>query len=289
MIEKSPLVSVLMTAYNREQFIAEAIESVLASTYTNFELIIVDDCSKDKTVEIARKYELQDNRVRVYVNEMNLGDYPNRNKAASYAKGKYIMYADSDDKILDNGIKRCVDEMEQFPDCNFGMNYKDYQVRPFVLSSADAIRNHFFKKPFLTIGPGGTIIKRDYFLKIKQYPTKYGPANDMYFNLKAACYSPMVLLPFDFIFYREHDGQEINNEYSYLYNNYRYLNDAISELNLPLKRQQLKWISKKNKRRFTTNIAKYFLKTFDLPKTRAAIRLAGFGIKDFYKGIFHFS
>ena len=51
MKDLQPLVSVLMTAYNREKYIAEAIESVLASTYQNFELIIVDDCSKDKTVE----------------------------------------------------------------------------------------------------------------------------------------------------------------------------------------------------------------------------------------------
>ena len=52
MIE-APLVSVLMTAYNRQQFIAEAIESVLASSYQNFELIIVDDCSTDSTLQIA--------------------------------------------------------------------------------------------------------------------------------------------------------------------------------------------------------------------------------------------
>ena len=86
-----PLVSVLMTSYNRENYIAEAIESVLASTYKNFELIIVDDRSKDRTVEIARSYESKDDRVKVYINEKNLGDYPNRNKAASYAKGFYIM------------------------------------------------------------------------------------------------------------------------------------------------------------------------------------------------------
>ena len=52
----SPLVSVLMTAYNREKYIAEAIESVLAQTFTDFEMIIVDDGSKDRTVEIARRY-----------------------------------------------------------------------------------------------------------------------------------------------------------------------------------------------------------------------------------------
>ena len=55
---EQPLVSVLMTAYNREKYIAEAIESVLASTCKNFELIIVDDCSADNTVAIARGYEI---------------------------------------------------------------------------------------------------------------------------------------------------------------------------------------------------------------------------------------
>ena len=74
------LVSVLMTSFNREKYIAEAIESVLASTYKDFELIIVDDCSKDNTVGIAKKYEELDSRVKVYINEVNLGDYPNRNK-----------------------------------------------------------------------------------------------------------------------------------------------------------------------------------------------------------------
>ena len=74
---EAPLVSVLMTAYNRQQFIAEAIESVLASTYINFELIIVDDCSKDDTVLIAKTYEKLDARIQVHINEQNLGDYGN--------------------------------------------------------------------------------------------------------------------------------------------------------------------------------------------------------------------
>ena len=67
-MQNSPLVSVLMTAFNREQFIAEAIDSVLASTYTNFELIILDDGSADNTVAIAKQYEAIDASVRVYVN-----------------------------------------------------------------------------------------------------------------------------------------------------------------------------------------------------------------------------
>jgi len=87
-----PIVSVLMTSYNREDFIGEAIQSVLNSTFKDFELIICDDGSTDKTVEIARSFEKADPRVKVFINPKNLGDYPNRNQAASHATGKYLKY-----------------------------------------------------------------------------------------------------------------------------------------------------------------------------------------------------
>jgi glycosyltransferase involved in cell wall biosynthesis len=281
------LVSVLMTAYNREAFIAEAIESVLASTYLHFELIIVDDGSKDDTVSIARSYATKDNRIKVYINEQNLGDYRNRNKAASYASGTYIMYVDSDDTIFPDGIERCVNIMVQFPQSGFGMTGAKMNLKePLQLSSEEAIHNHFFKEPFLMVGPGGTIHRKDFFNHIKQYPVKYGPANDMYHHLKAACFSPVVLLPFEFIYYRRHEGQEINNQYSYLYNNYNYLRDAVTELPLPLSNSEKNWILKKNKRRFVTNIIRYFTATFNLKKTFGAVRAADFSFRNALEGIF---
>ena len=77
---QSPLVSVLMTAYNREKYIGEAIESVLQSTYKNFELIIVDDCSVDDTLKIASSFLKNDQRIQVFKNNSNLGQFRNRNK-----------------------------------------------------------------------------------------------------------------------------------------------------------------------------------------------------------------
>src|SRR5205814_9422266 len=74
-VPNPPLVSVLLTSYNREAFIAESIESVLAQTLTDFELIVSDDQSHDATVAIAQSYARRDPRVRVSVNEKNLGDY----------------------------------------------------------------------------------------------------------------------------------------------------------------------------------------------------------------------
>src|SRR5579862_5201402 len=115
-MSEMPLVSVLMTAYNREEFIAKAIQSILDSTYSNFELIVVDDCSTDSTIRIAKEYETKDKRIRVFLNEKNLGDYPNRNKAASYASGKYLKYVDSDDIIYPFGLAMMVNRMEAFPE-----------------------------------------------------------------------------------------------------------------------------------------------------------------------------
>ena len=79
-------VSILTTVYNRDKYLSACIESVLANSYQDWELIIVDDVSSDASVVIARAYEQKDARIKVYVNDKNLGDYPNRNKAASYAK-----------------------------------------------------------------------------------------------------------------------------------------------------------------------------------------------------------
>ncbi len=90
--------------------------------------------------------------------------------------------------------------------------------------------------------------------KINGYPEKYGPANDMYFNLKACCYSSVLLLPFEFMYYRRHDGQEVNNRFSYLYNNYLYMRDALDDLPLPFTREKLTWLKKKNKRRFIVHL-----------------------------------
>ncbi len=193
MSNEAPLVSVLMTAYNRENYIAEAIESVLASTYKNFELIIVDDCSKDKTVDIARNYELKDTRVRVYVNEKNLGDYPNRNKAASYAKGKYIKYLDADDMIYYYGLEVMVKAMELFPESGFGLGSKpsDEKIYPVLLNPVQAYQEHFSGFGHFDRAPGSSIIKLDVFTKVKGFSgERMIGDNELWF--KMARYFPMV-------------------------------------------------------------------------------------------------
>ncbi len=275
-----------MTSYNREKYIAEAIESVLSSTYKNLELIIVDDGSKDKTVEIAMHYAINDNRVKIFQNPQNLGDYANRNKAASYATGEWIMSVDSDDKINVDGIDKVLKCMALYPNANFGMTYfRDNKMVEF--DPKTSIRKHLLEAPFLAVGPGGTIVRRSFFKKIHGYSPKYGPAGDLYFNLKAASQTSIVMLPFEFHFYRRHDGQEINNYFSYLYNNYNYLKDALNELELFLSPKEKQWLHNKNNRRFLVNLIKYIFKTYDFKKVKELLNKTGFKFKDAFYAVFH--
>ena len=94
-VSKSNLVSVILPTYNGELFIADTLQSVLDQTYKNLEIIIVDDCSTDKTIEIIKSFN--DNRIKLYVNEKNLGIGENTNKALSLANGEFIMMQDHDD------------------------------------------------------------------------------------------------------------------------------------------------------------------------------------------------
>ena len=89
------LVSIIMPSYNTARFLPETIGSVLAQTYENWELIIVDDCSADDTDEVIRQFD--DPRIRYYKNERNSGAAVSRNRALREAKGRWIAFLDSDD------------------------------------------------------------------------------------------------------------------------------------------------------------------------------------------------
>lgn len=98
MCEKEmPLVSVVMPIYNARRFVAEAIESVLAQTHEHLELILIDDCSTDDTLQILQAYAQRDQRICIMVNEQNQGVARSRNRGILAAQGAYIALLDSDD------------------------------------------------------------------------------------------------------------------------------------------------------------------------------------------------
>lgn len=209
-----PIVSVLMTSYNREKYIAEAIESVLASTFEDFELIIVDDCSTDRTIEIARSYVVKDNRIKLFINEENLGDYPNRNKAATYAIGEFIKYLDSDDTMSPNCLKRMVSEMYANPHCAFGITSRSI-THIKIHEPENAYRVHFFERGILDLGPSFAIIRRDIFI-IENGFLELRCVSDFEFWLRLSLKYPMLEMEKDLIFWRKHDQQEYSSKNPYL-------------------------------------------------------------------------
>ena len=96
-MKKYPLVTVLMSAYNGEKYLAEAIDSILNQTYKNFEFLIIDDGSTDRTSPILEDYSKQDKRILVLKNKENIGLTKSLNIGIKIAKGKYIARMDADD------------------------------------------------------------------------------------------------------------------------------------------------------------------------------------------------
>ena len=106
------LVSIIMPSYNTASFIAESIQSVLAQSYKDWELIIVDDCSPDYTDEVVKPY-LSDERIKYLVNEKNSGAAVSRNRALREAKGKWIAFLDSDDLWMPLKLQKQITFMEK--------------------------------------------------------------------------------------------------------------------------------------------------------------------------------
>lgn len=115
---QNKLVSILMPTYNVESYVDEAICSILNQTYSNIELIIVDDCSTDETYQRALKYETMDSRVHVYRNTRNLKIALTLNRCLESAVGYYIARMDGDDISEPQRIERLVDYIE----CNKGVD-----------------------------------------------------------------------------------------------------------------------------------------------------------------------
>ncbi|GHU75177.1 hypothetical protein FACS189461_0930 [Spirochaetia bacterium] len=119
------LVSIITPNYNCSRFIGKTIESVLAQTYQNWEMIIVDDCSTDGSYEIALDYARKDSRIKVYRTEHNSGAALCRNKAIELSQGQYLAFLDSDDLWLPEKLEKQLKFMQE-NDCDF--SFTEYEL-----------------------------------------------------------------------------------------------------------------------------------------------------------------
>ena len=110
-----PKISLIMSVYNGEDYLAETVESVLCQTFTEWEFIIINDCSTDNTSKILAEYASKDARVKVHTNKTNLRLPSSLNKALSLAEGKYIARMDADDICMPDRLQKQYDFMEANP------------------------------------------------------------------------------------------------------------------------------------------------------------------------------
>jgi glycosyltransferase involved in cell wall biosynthesis len=128
MRETTPVVSLGMPVFNGQRYLATAIESVLAQSFRDFELLICDNASTDATEGICRAFADADPRVRYFRNPENLGAHPNFNRAFELAAGRYFKWASHDDALQPGYLQACVDAMEQNTDavlCQSDIDYID--------------------------------------------------------------------------------------------------------------------------------------------------------------------
>ena len=206
-----PLVSVLLTAYNRERYIAASIESVLAQSCGDFELIVTDDRSSDGTLSIAREYERKDSRVRVHANERNLGDYGNRNYAASLARGEFLKFHDSDDVMYPHCLEVMVRYLAAAPSAAFALSaHRAWAGAPCPIVSTPYLS---YKREFLGFGmfnqgPANAFFRTEAFHRLGGF-ADLGPHSDLAFWLRVCRSVNVLLIPADLYWYRVHEGQHL--------------------------------------------------------------------------------
>lgn len=142
------MVSIVMPTYNCENFIVQTIESVLLQTYSDFEILVVDDCSSDSTVSLVKK--IADSRIKLFINETNKGAAYSRNLAISKAKGDYIAFLDGDDLWEPTKLERQISFMKNN---NYDFSYTKYDEinedgtpRNIVLSGPKVVTHKRMKR-----------------------------------------------------------------------------------------------------------------------------------------------
>lgn len=118
-------VSIIMPSYNAANFIAASIQSVIEQTYSNWELLITDDCSKDDTINIIKKFQEIDNRIQLFSTGKNSGAAAARNISLQNATGKYIAFLDSDDIWVSNKLET---QLKFMIEKNIAFSFSSYSV-----------------------------------------------------------------------------------------------------------------------------------------------------------------
>ncbi len=181
--QQVPAVSVVMPAYNAAAYIRQAIESILAQTLQDFELIILDDCSTDGTWSIVQAYAQREPRIVAVRNDKNLGIAGNRNKGVSLARGKFLAWQDADDISLPTRLEKQCRYLAQYPQVGIVGGFLQFfdergfhGVRRYAAEDAE-LRKHIFR--YSPVAQPAAMIRKQCLDEAGQYDLRYPPAEDI--------------------------------------------------------------------------------------------------------------
>lgn len=207
-----PKFSVIVPVYNGASFLRQSIESVLAQTYTDFELIVIDDFSDDNSYEIARSFN--DKRLKVFQNKQNLGPGKTRNYGLDVASGKYIALLDADDICFPCRLEKQSEFLDENPKIGLCGSWAKTSGNPnlrfirHVLANGELKSALLFYSPFVT----SSIAFRSELIRIYaiSFPDRYFPgfhAEDYSFWVKCMDKTQFANIPEYLISYQYHSSQ----------------------------------------------------------------------------------
>ena len=193
-----PKVSVIVPVYNSEKYIERCLNSILEQNYNDFELIVINDGSKDKSLEILKDYQNKFPQIITLIDQENMGVAKTRNNAIKMAKGKYIIFIDNDDFIDKDYIETFVKEAEKEEfDVVLG-GYRRPNEKGEIIKELKVPQEEWAK--FMIFAPWARIYKKEYLIQndIEFLSTNIG--EDVFFNIQAMLISEKIKI-IDYIGY----------------------------------------------------------------------------------------
>lgn len=216
-MKNEPFFSIVIPTFNRADLIVDSIESVVKQTFSDWELIVVDDGSTDNTAEVIANYSLKDSRIK-YLNQVNSERSVARNNGILNSTGKYVCFLDSDDFYLSNRLELLFQYLEYLTD-ELGFYYTAIAYKTEFgneerkeLSRGDLSIFDFILQA--VIGTPQVIISRKLLL-LEQFNPSLTIGEDMELWLRLAMHSEMVYIPNQAtVVATEHDGRSVNFKFS---------------------------------------------------------------------------
>ena len=196
----APKVTVVITTYNRAGLLPRAIKSVLAQTYTDYEVIIVDDCSSDNTQDVIAGFD--DPRIRSFRHERNRGQSVTRNTGIFNAKGQYIAFLDDDDEYLPVNLEARVHRMDK-ASCKVGLVYgwrdevddSTGEVRPYIRHTLEGDLFEYLLAYNHVVSTLDIMVRKSIALEVDGFNETISNGEDMLFTAEVAKRSLIAVVP----------------------------------------------------------------------------------------------